>query len=166
MSDGPVVTAVGPVGTRENPVPREAGRVLLLDGAGRVLLVRGSDPGRPGSRYWFTIGGGVDPGESVAQAAARELFEETGLRVEPSDLGEPILHDVTDFPYGGTWYRQRQAFYVLRVPAWEVPVGQISADEEHYIHEHRWWPLDEIVATGEPVYPPDLAATLGRILKP
>lgn len=158
------MTVEARVGSRENPVPREAGRVLLLDAAGRVLLVRGADPGRPGSRYWFTIGGGLDPGESVAEAAARELFEETGLRVEPADLGEPLRHDVTDFPYDGTWYRQRQAYFVLRVPAWEVPVDQIAPTEEHYIHEHRWWSLDEIVATDERVYPPDLADTLRRIL--
>jgi 8-oxo-dGTP pyrophosphatase MutT (NUDIX family) len=152
------------LGSRDNPIPREAGRVLLLDAAGRVLLVRGSDPGRPGSSYWFTIGGGLDPGESVAEAAARELFEETGLRVDAADLGEPLFQDVTDFPYDGTWYRQRQAFFGLRVPAWEVPVDQISPDEEHYIHEHRWWSLDEIAATDEPVYPPGLAQTLRRML--
>jgi 8-oxo-dGTP pyrophosphatase MutT (NUDIX family) len=127
-------------------------------------LVRGSDPGRPGSRYWFTIGGGLDPGESVAEAAARELFEETGLRVDAADLGEPLFDDVTDFPYDGAWYRQRQAFYVLRVPAWEVPVDQISPEEEHYIHEHRWWSVAEIMAADERVYPLDLAARLRRIL--
>jgi 8-oxo-dGTP pyrophosphatase MutT (NUDIX family) len=158
------VTLAAPVGSRENPVPREAGRVLLLDAADRVLLVRGSDPGRPGSRYWFTIGGGLDPGEGVAQAAARELYEETGLLVDAADLGAALFDDVTDFPYDGTWYRQRQAFFVLRVPAWEVPVDQISPDEEHYIHEHRWWSVAEIVAADEPVYPLDLAARLRRIL--
>ena len=155
-----------PVGSRENPVPREAGRVLLLDAAGRVLLVRGSDPGRPGSRYWFTIGGGLDPGESVAEAAARELYEETGLRVEPGDLGEPLRHEVTEFPYDGVWYRQRQAYFVLRVPAWEVPVEALSPDEEHFIHEHRWWSVEEIAATDEPVYPLDLVDMLRRILGP
>lgn len=155
-----------PVGSRENPVPREAGRVLLLDAAGRVLLVRGSDPRRPGSRYWFTIGGGLDPGESVVQAAVRELYEETGLRVEPGDLGEPVRYEVVDFPYDGLWYRQRQAYFVLRVPAWEVPVDELSPDEQHFIHEHRWWSADEIATTVEQVYPLDLADMLRRILGP
>ena len=140
--------------------------MLLLDAAGRVLLVRGSDPGRPGSRYWFTIGGGVDPGESVAQAAARELYEETGLRVDPGDLGAPFRHEVTEFPYDGLWYRQRQAYFVLHVPAWEVPVEALSPDEEHYIHEHRWWSAEEIATTDEQVYPLDLADMLRRILSP
>jgi len=102
----------------------------------------------------------------VAQAAARELYEETGLRVEPGDLGEPVREEVTDFPYDGVWYRQRQAYFVLRVPAWEVPVEALSPDEEHYIHEHRWWSVDEIATTDEPVYPLDLADMLRRILSP
>lgn len=152
-----------PVGSRENPIPREAARVLLLDAADRVLLVRGSDPGRPGSRYWYTLGGGLDPGESVVGAAVRELYEETGLQADPADLGEPLWYDVTDFPYDGRWYRQRQAFFVVRVPAWEVP-DTIAPDEEHYIHEHRWWSLDEIVASQESIYPLDLADTLRRLV--
>jgi 8-oxo-dGTP pyrophosphatase MutT (NUDIX family) len=138
--------------------------VLLVDAGDRVLLVRGADPGRPGSRYWFTIGGGLDPGESTAQGAARELFEETGLRVGAADLGEPIHEDVTEFPYEGTWYRQSNVFYLLRVQSWHVPVDQIDPAEEHYIHEHRWWSIAELAMTEETVYPRDLLSILGPIL--
>ena len=51
------------------PAIRQAARVLLLDRAGRVLLFKGHDPARPelGS-WWFTVGGGVDEGETVRQA--------------------------------------------------------------------------------------------------
>ena len=155
--------AAAPVGSRENPVPREAGRVLLVDGSDRILLVRGSDPGRPGSRYWFTVGGGLDPDESVVDAAARELFEETGLRVDPATLGEVVWRETTEFPYDGTWHRQRQVFYLLRVDTWEVAVDALDPGEEHYIHEHRWWSLAELEATSEKVYPPDLPMLLRTI---
>ncbi len=47
----------------EELIPRRAARVLLLDGAGRVLLLRGFDPAMPEHRYWFTVGGGLDDGE-------------------------------------------------------------------------------------------------------
>jgi 8-oxo-dGTP pyrophosphatase MutT (NUDIX family) len=138
--------------------------VLLIDDEGRLLLVRGSDPGRPGSRYWFTVGGGLELGESVAQGAARELHEETGLRTTAADLGEPLFADVTDFPYEGTWYRQEQSFFLLRVASWDVPVEQLNPAEADVIHEHRWWSVADLESTGETVYPADLAGTLRRIL--
>ena len=42
----------------------------------KILLTRRADNGQ-----WCIPGGGVDPGEDVSEACARELFEETGLRV-------------------------------------------------------------------------------------
>jgi 8-oxo-dGTP pyrophosphatase MutT (NUDIX family) len=138
--------------------------VLLVDAADRLLLVRGADPGRPGSRYWYTVGGGLEAGESVAQGAARELLEETGLRVAADDLGDPIFSDVTEFPYEGTWYRQEQSFFLLRVASWDVPTDALDPAEEHYIYEHRWWSLGDLATTDETVYPRDLAQTLRGIL--
>jgi ADP-ribose pyrophosphatase YjhB (NUDIX family) len=57
---------------------------IVTDGTGRLLLVkRGHEPeaGR-----WSLPGGRVKPGESDPQAVAREVREETGLRVEPGRL--------------------------------------------------------------------------------
>ncbi|EYB67789.1 NUDIX hydrolase [Deinococcus phoenicis] len=59
--------------------------LVLLDPAGRVLLGR-----RVGVSYgtglWGLPGGHVEPGEGLAEAAAREAWEEVGVRVNPADL--------------------------------------------------------------------------------
>src|SRR4051794_2602675 len=107
--------SAAPTGAIDDPIPRRAARVLLVDAESRVLLLRGFDPGRPHVRYWMTIGGGIDPGETSAQAAARELREETGLAVQPELLGERVWQQTTQFPFDGRWYRQSQDFFQLRI---------------------------------------------------
>src|SRR6185503_16970235 len=96
-------------------IPRRAARVLVVDGAERVLLFRGFDPHEPDRRYWFTVGGGLDPGETSAEGAAREAREEVGLPLVPDQLGEPVWHEVAEFPFEGVWYRQEQDFFLVRV---------------------------------------------------
>lgn len=60
---------------------RQAARVVLLDDRDRVLLFRGFDPAHPDrGSWWFTPGGGINPSESLEEAAPRELAEETGIR--------------------------------------------------------------------------------------
>jgi 8-oxo-dGTP pyrophosphatase MutT (NUDIX family) len=136
---------------------RRAGRVLLVDRDERVLLLRAGDPAQPELRYWFTPGGGLDPGETSAQGAARELFEETGLRVDPAELGEPVWHQVTEFSYDDRWYRQDQDFYLLRVGEWQVDTAGFAADG---ILAHRWWSATELDGATELVFPEDLAGLL------
>jgi 8-oxo-dGTP pyrophosphatase MutT (NUDIX family) len=51
--------------------------VILDETRSRVLLTRRADNGQ-----WCLPSGGMEPGESVAEACAREVFEETGLKVE------------------------------------------------------------------------------------
>src|SRR5262245_64452297 len=70
-------------------VPSATG--LVYDTDGRVLLVRHSNAG-----VWVAPGGAVDPDETPQDAVVREVWEETGLRVEPVALsgvfGGPEFH--------------------------------------------------------------------------
>ncbi|WP_412740861.1 NUDIX hydrolase [Krasilnikovia sp. MM14-A1259] len=143
---------------------RPAARVLLVDAAGRILLFHGGDPADPGPTWWFTPGGGLDQGETPAQGAARELFEETGLRVDPAELGEPVWHQVIEFSYDHQWYRQDQEFFLLRVEQWQVDTRGFEEAEKASIEGHHWWSLDELDATDEDVYPEGLADLLRRLV--
>ena len=53
----------------------------IFDDTGRVLLTRRADNGQ-----WCLPSGGMEPGESPAEAIVRETFEETGLRVRVKRL--------------------------------------------------------------------------------
>jgi 8-oxo-dGTP pyrophosphatase MutT (NUDIX family) len=79
-----------------NTIVRLGVAVIIRDDAGRLLLERRSDCG-----WWGCLGGRVEPGESVEQAAIREAFEETGLTVHITGLlglySEPAGRIVT-FP--------------------------------------------------------------------
>lgn len=145
-------------------IPRRAARVLLVDGDDRVLLFRGFDPARPHHRYWFTPGGGLDPDEPYVVGAARELAEETGLLLAPEELGEPVWDEVTEYPFDGQWYRQRQEFFLVRVPSWEVDTRGFDDLERDSIDDHRWWEVAELEATEERFYPKELASLLRRLL--
>lgn len=57
---------------------------IVFDEAGRVLLVQRGRP--PGVGLWTVPGGKLEPGETLAQAVAREVREETGLVVEVGPL--------------------------------------------------------------------------------
>ncbi|MFG1720569.1 NUDIX hydrolase [Micromonospora chalcea] len=144
--------------------PRRAARVLLVDASDRVLLFEGSDPARPGHRYWFTPGGGLDAGESPADGAARELAEETGLRLAPAELGAPVWSETVEFPFDGVWYRQEQQFYLVRVAGWEVDTTGFNEVERASVHGHRWWTVTDLAASAERYYPPDLPGRLGAVL--
>ncbi|MET7769760.1 NUDIX domain-containing protein [Nocardia sp. NPDC005366] len=135
---------------------RTSARVVLIDERDRVLLMRGHDPVNPEVSFWFTIGGGVEPGESLREAAVRELWEETGHRADPAALRGPIWRRVAVFPFNGELIRAEELFFALRVPSYEPEPGNLSAIERRSITGHRWCAPADILAleaTGEIVYP-------------
>lgn len=139
---------------------RDAARVILLDRDNRVLLFEGSDPDDAAHRWWFTTGGGIMAGESAARGAARELFEETGLRVEPDALSGPIAYRVEEFHFNRATRRQREHYFAHRIDGDFRPhSGGWTPLERDTLLGHRWWSAAELRASGRTYYPaalPDL----------
>jgi 8-oxo-dGTP pyrophosphatase MutT (NUDIX family) len=149
--------------TPPRPVVRNAARVLLLDPDDRVLLVQGGDPADPAAgTWWFTPGGGLEPGEDARTAATREAFEETGYRV--GELTGPVARRSSVFPFEGRLIEQREQFFVARVPAFEPSTEGWTPLERRALTGLGWWTLDALRVTDQTVYPPNLAALVADAL--
>jgi 8-oxo-dGTP pyrophosphatase MutT (NUDIX family) len=128
------------------PWRRQTGRVLPVDAEGRVLLLHGWDPHHPEHPYWFTVGGGAEPGESLRDAAARELREEAGITVDPALLGEPIAQSTIEFCWAGYRITQGQTFYAVLVESAQVSLDGLDHWEQASIDKYGWLSAEDLEA--------------------
>ncbi|WP_336707210.1 NUDIX hydrolase [Oerskovia sp. USHLN155] len=155
---------LGPDGLRH----RRGARVLLLDAADRVLLARGHDTDQPDRSWWFTIGGGIEPGESDLDAAVREVREETGLHLDPATLEGPVWTRSAIFDFYRERCRQDEVFYLARLTDQHTsrPLTRDGWTEvEHdVVDEMRWWTLPELRTVTIEVFPAGLSDLLEPLL--
>lgn len=96
---------------------RRAVRAVLFDERGHVCLMRATNP-----VFHKLPGGGMDPGETFAQALARELKEETGAAAKViGAVGRTVQYDLDD------GFVQYSYAYMAEVTQWGVP--ELTAEE-------------------------------------
>jgi ADP-ribose pyrophosphatase YjhB (NUDIX family) len=116
----------------------------------RVLLVQRGQPPRQGA--WALPGGKVEPGERLAEAAAREMREETGLVVD--NLRQIDLAEVIERDAGG----DLRSHYVVVVFEGEVRSGTLAAGDD--AAQVRWTAAGEL---GALTLTDDTARVLSRL---
>ncbi len=124
---------------------RPAVRVLLADPVDRVLMVRWEFA--DGQGVWGLPGGGIERGETHADAVRRELLEEVGIDLPASRQGPCVAHRTHVFDIGGGYDGQEEWIYTARVDAFE-PRGRLTDDElaAEGVVEVRWMTPTELRA--------------------
>ncbi|WP_445184399.1 NUDIX hydrolase [Pseudonocardia sp. Cha107L01] len=145
------------------PRRRRAGRVLLLDSAGRVLLFEGIDPARPQESFWFTPGGGVESGEDCRTAARRELAEETGLELPAAELVGPVWRRHVVFSFDGRNFAAEEEFFLAHADLGRIDTSGFSDLEADVVLGHHWWTDEELRGTGAVIFPRQLGDLLGGL---
>ena len=139
--------------------------MFVIDADNRVLLMHerrdiGSD-----RSHWITPGGGVEPGESLVQAAIREVYEETGLRLELDAAAEPMYVERVPFTLAGREIDQTNHYFLVRVPS-GLPVAPAAHTEveQLVVLGHRWWSLPELAASDVEREPVTMVELIERAL--
>ncbi len=151
-------------------IERTSVRVVLLDAGGRLLLFRTVDPSAPALGIWWELpGGGMEAGESVAQTAARELAEETGILLPDSAVAalaalgnDPTWTRTATYVRRGRRILQHELVVAVRIDAVAPEPardGRTPEELEDYVG-HRWWTVEDVAASGERFFPGRLPALL------
>ena len=111
-------------------VIRPATNAIIFNGRREVLMEKRSDVGR-----WGLPGGGVEIGESIQEGVVREVFEETGLRVEVKRLvglySDPRLYSIMSYP-GGDVVQYVTAAFECERRSGELRLSEESTDLRYF----------------------------------
>jgi 8-oxo-dGTP pyrophosphatase MutT (NUDIX family) len=116
-----------------------------------VLLFLVKDPLDPKPPLWITPGGGINPGETPGEAAARELSEETGVVIDPAELGDSVATCRGEWTFRGQPLNTVETFFAWRTDRFELSTTGWEPLEYEVHAAWRWRTIEEIDTTSERV---------------
>jgi len=143
--------------------PRIGARVLLLDPAERVLLIHARDPDDPGQHWWELPGGGLDDGETLPEAARREVAEESGIVL--TTLGRKLWIRESRFRYRGRNHHRIEHVFLAHTPSTTPQVTlKPTENEKAGLIERRWFSATDLRRCPDTLLPANLPDLLDNLL--
>ncbi len=149
---------------------RSSVKILLMNENKEILLMCADDPtttskdGKYHGRFWFPIGGKIEEGESVQEAALREIFEETGITKDKIELGPIVWFGEFDLVLSRKLQHLKEQFIVGKTKQKSISLDNLT-DEERVVVKHvAWFSLDKIKHSTDVIFPVVLLDYLPDIL--
>ena len=133
-----------------NELIRDTVRIILINSENKVLLTLVDDPllenpdGSKHPPFWLTPGGGIDSGETIEDAAFRELYEETGIIKDKVELGPIVWRDASIFIRAKRKNSLNQRFIIARTDHMGGSFDNITESEKGYLKKLKWFSYSEI----------------------
>src|SRR5207247_849543 len=131
----------------KEPVQRDTARIILVSPDDRVLLFRHHLPEPWAREGWLTPGGAIEPAESAADAAARELREETGHVIALTESSRAVAIDSGQWSTNGTVFTTVNWYFFARATGDHVDLSGQSEYERRDLLDHRWWTIADLGLT-------------------
>lgn len=149
---------------------RKSVKVILLNDKNEIAMLFSRDnkicskDGKFNGKFWYMVGGGIEPGEDVLTAAKREVFEETGITSDKVTFGPIVWYGEVDLTVNGEIVHFEQQFIIAHTKIIEFNTENFEEDERETVEKLAWRSLDEIKNSAEVVYPCVLAENLEKII--
>lgn len=138
-----------------------AARLVVIDESGWVLLFRHDTDRGP---CWATPGGRLEPGESFADAAAREACEELEIDASPTAV---LWDESVEFIARGPVVPRHQRYFRIDVRRASLPAleGLAARRADEGVTVARWWSVEELSRTRETVFPAELGERVRQLAR-
>jgi len=142
-------------------IEREAVRAILVAPGSEVLLMLVRSPAPQSEVFWITPGGGREVGESDEQCLRRELHEELALTA--FEVGPMVWKRHVTFDWGSHRISQHELSYIVHVDMFTPHMS--DEIEKSSLVDFRWWHVDALNATREPIVPQELGRIVSDYLR-
>ena len=141
-------------------VIRNGVKIILLNKDHELLLMCTDDSniqsntGSYNGIFWQMIGGKIENGETIIEAAYRELYEETGLTQQEVNLeNRACWYGEFDLFMYGVLTRIKQSFLVAKTRKIDVSLANLTDEEKLVVKRVKWFTLTDITNCNEIIYP-------------
>jgi len=138
---------------------RNSIKTLLLNENNELLLMCCNDPkttsldGKSRKLFWTCIGGEIEEGEDVKQAALREIYEETSIESKYIKLGPIVWHGEFSLILSGKPTHIKQQFIVAHTTAKTFSLENLTKEETPIVTHLKWFSLKDLQSCPDIIYP-------------